>query len=132
MSMILAYEYSKVFLVINRNLDKNQFLRLTGAESGFSKEMFTKIYESIFSELIDAETEFEEYYSFEYKDLETYLFKKYNLNAKDVEDLTSLLKSNSDYKLYRTHVYSYGDYQIPQFITSETMYDKIVQILLLK
>ena len=131
--MKLTYDFYRSILVINKNLTKDIFLgKAAVKESGFAKEMFSRMYDSIFSELIDLEREYEKYYSKEYEKFEVFLYKKYNLEAEGIEALMDLKAKNDDYKIYKMEDYSYGDYSLGQFTFSETIYDRIMNILLLK
>lgn len=130
--MKLTYSYSKSLLLINPNLTKEIFLRKVGAQSGYARQMFSRMYENIFSELISVDREYEKYYSFEYASLAKFLWKKYNIDSEDLEELISIRKDNPDCILYRKDDYSYGDYGIGQFTFSETLYKRITDILLLK
>lgn len=85
--MKLTYDYSKSLLMINKNLTKEIFIQKTGARDGYSLNMFSRMYDSITSELIDIEKEFDKYYSFEYNSFEQFLYKKYNLKSKHIKDL---------------------------------------------
>jgi hypothetical protein len=70
--MKLAYDFYKSLLLVNKKLTKEIFLAKTGALDGYSLNMFSRMYDSITSELIDVEREFEKYYSFEYKSFEQF------------------------------------------------------------
>jgi hypothetical protein len=127
--MVLAYDFYKSFWLLNPKLTKDVFLNIVGANNGYALNMFTRIHYSIFSELIDVENEYVKYYSFEYQTFDDYLFKKYNLDAKEIKKLNKKKNKFPFCKIYRKDDHSYGDYSIPQFITSETMYKRITKIL---
>lgn len=130
--MKLAYDFYKSLLLVNKNLTKDLFIERTGAEDGYSLKMFSKMYDSITSELIDVDREFEKYYSFEYKSVEQFLYRKYNLKREHIHELMEERKKNPDCKLYRKDDNSYGDYGIAQFTFSEAMYDRVMNIIMLK
>lgn len=127
--MVLAYDFYKAFWLLNSKLSKEIFLEIVGAKKGYSLNMFTRIHNSIYSELIDVENEYEKYYSFEYETFEIYLFKKYNLETKAIKKLIKKKNKYPHCRIYRKDDHSYGDYNIPQFITSETMYKRITKLL---
>ncbi|MEC4086234.1 hypothetical protein [Myroides odoratimimus] len=127
--MVLAYDFYKSFWILNPNLTKEYFLIKVGARDGYAKNMFSRIYDCIFSELIDVEEEYEKYYSFEYESFAYYLYKKYNLKVEDIEELIHQINTFPNCRIYRKDDHSYGDYKVPQFITSEIMYDRIIKIL---
>lgn len=130
--MKLPYDFYKSFLLLSSKLTKEIFLDKAGVKDGYSLQMFSKMYDSIFSELINVEKEYETYYSTEYRSLESFLFKKYNLKEKDVELIMNEKEKNPDCYLYRKDDNSYGDYGLVQFTFSDVMYDRIVDILMLK
>ena len=117
-------------VLMHPDLTEQQFLHKTGAKSGYAKQMFTDMYNSITSELIDVVSEFERFYSFEYQTFEGYLYKKYNFEEEVIMDLTKVMKENPNCRLYRKEEHSYGKYEIASFTTSDTMRDRITAILL--
>lgn len=127
--MVLAYDFYKAFWLLNPNLSREKFVEIVGANKGYALNMFTRIHNSIYSELIDVENEYKKYYSFEYETFEIYLFKKYNLKVKEIKKLIKKKNKFPHCKIYRKDDHSYGDYSLPTFITSETMYKRITKIL---
>jgi hypothetical protein len=89
-------------------------------------------FDSITSELIDLEKEFEKYYSFEYNSIEQFLWKKYNIKEEYILELMEEKKNNPDCKLFRKDELSYGDDSIAQFTFSDPIYQRIIDILMLK
>lgn len=130
--MKLAYDFYKSVLLINKNLTKEIFIQKSGVEDGYSLNMFSRMYDSLTSELIDVDREFKKYYSFEYENMEHFLYRKYNIKGKYIDELMEVRKENPDCILYRKDDNSYGDYGIAQFAFSATMYDRVVEILMLK
>ena len=130
--MKLAYDFSKSLLLINKNLTKENFIERAGVKDGYSLNMFSRMYDSVTSELIDVDIEYKKYYSFEYGSLEQFLYRKYNLKGKYIDELMEERKNNPDCILYRKDDSSYGDYGISQFTFSETMYDRVMEIIMLK
>jgi hypothetical protein len=130
--MKLGYDFYNSLLLINKNLTKEIFIERTGVKDGYSLSMFSRMYDSVTSELIDVDEEYEKYYSFEYKSMEHFLYRKYNLKGKHIEELMGERKKNPDCLLYRKDDNSYGDYGIAQFTFSDTMYDRVMEILMLK
>lgn len=132
--MVLRYDYQSIF-VINRNLTKDIFLQMASIEKdGYAKDMFSRMYDNIFSELIDLEYEYQKYYSKEYDCFERFLYRKMYLDDEDIDKIIEIKKENSDYIVYlKKDDYSYGDGGgLMQFAFSETMHERITNILLLK
>ena len=130
--MKLAYDFYKSLLLININLTKEVFIDRTGAKDGYSLNMFLRMYDSVTSELIDVDMEYKKYYSFEYDSLERFLYRKYNLKEEHIIELIWERQNNPDCILYRKDDNSYGDYGIAQFTFSETMYERVMEIIMLK
>lgn len=131
--MKIAYDSYMSILLINKNLTKEIFIEKAGASSGYAYNMFSRIYDSIESELINLDFEYDKYYSFEYNSLESFLYRKYNLNEDDIIMLMEERKKYPDCILYRKDELSYGgNGQLTTFAFSEDMYDRIMNILLLK
>lgn len=130
--MKLSYDFGNSLLLLNRKLTKDIFLEKAKVKSSYSLNLFSKMFDSIFSELIDVENEFEKYYSFEYESIEHYLYKKYNLKSDHLFKLMEERKENPDCGLYRKDDFSYGDYGLSQFAFSDTMYERVTNILMLK
>jgi hypothetical protein len=131
--MVLNYRYSESLLLINKNLTKELFLQKAGVTKGYAYEMFSSMYDSIHSELINVKEEYNKYYSFEYPTPEDFLYKKLNIKWEHIETVIKQMKKNPDYILYRkSDDYSHGHYGLTQFTFSETMYKRVEKILLLK
>lgn len=130
--MKFNYDFYESLLLINSNLTKDIFLEKAGAQDRYSKDMFSRMFDSIFSELISVEEEYSKYYSFEYKSFEQFLYKKYNLDVEEIEKIMKLKKELPNCILYRKEEFSYGEYGIMQFAFSDTMYERVCDILQLK
>lgn len=131
-NMRYSYDFYKSIVVLNRKLKLETFLTLTGAEKGYAREMFTRMYEGIFSELIDLESERLRFYGFEYNSLEQYLYRKFNLPEEDIGALMKMKAECEDYGIFRTDDLAYGDSGVNQLAFSEMMNNRIDDILLLK
>lgn len=131
--MKLAYDFYKSFILINKNLIKDIFIEKTGAKSGYSLNMFSRMYDSITSELIDVDWEYKKFYAFEYETLEQYLYRKYNIKEEFIIELMEERKNNPDCILFRKDDLSYGgNGELTTFAFSEIMHDRIIEILMLK
>ncbi len=72
--MKIAYDFYKSILLINKNLTKEIFIAKAGANAGYAYNMFSRIYDSIESELINLDIEYNKYYSFDHSTLEHFLY----------------------------------------------------------
>jgi len=131
--MKLAYDFYKSLLLVNKNLTKEIFLTKAEAKDGYAQNMFSRMYDSITSELINLDVEYDKYYSFEYPTLEHFLYRKYNLNEEDLANLIDERKKYPECILYRKDDLAYGgNGELTTFAFSETMYDRVMEILMLK
>jgi len=132
--MIYNYnDFEPFFIVIDKTINKEIFLSRIGVKKNtYAEDMFSRMYDGIFSELINLEEEYETYYQIEYKSLEHFLFHKFCVPDDVIKDFLKLKSENEDYTIfYKKNIYSYGDYGIIRY-AFETLYDKITNILLLK
>lgn len=127
--MKLAYDFYKSILVINGELTKEEFIKECGASSGYAKQVFERIYESIYSELVDLKNEYELYYNMEYYSFEQFLYRKLNISPQDIEKLIEFSESKDYLKIFKYRDYSSGDYGLGSFIYSEPMYDRIMALI---
>lgn len=129
--MRFEYDWSTAFILINRKITKEGFIEKTGVKHGYSFQMFSRMFDAIFSELIDLEQEFDKYYAVEYDSIGHMLYKKYNLTTENIEHILKAKNDNPSCILYRTNDgFSFGDYGIIQFAFSDPMYDRITDLLL--
>lgn len=127
--MKLEYKTDKYLITISNLISEDIFLNLCGAGKGFSKTLFKRIYDCIFLEIIDIEEEFEKYYSIEYNSLWQFLLKKYNIKIEDIIQLKEIKACNPNiiiYKKQNSHLW------LEQLIFSDSMFEKIMNILLMK
>jgi len=112
-------DYNKAFILhIKRNISKRQFLKTVKLQSGyFAGNLFGRIYDCFFSEMIDLFEEYRLYHKREYKTFDEFLRKKYNLPAKIAKSGEKLSKiKNTGLFLRKEHVT--GDYNLEMFILS--------------
>src|SRR5271169_2297798 len=96
--MKYQYSYSKSLFVINRLLTKDIFLEKAGIEQGkYAEQMFTRIYDCIFSELINIEDQYQKYYKIEYSSLAVFLYQKYCIEQILINEIMDLKAQNNNY-----------------------------------
>ena len=130
--MKYSYDSYKSLIVVNRNLSKDYFLSRAGALHGYAKDMFSRIYDSIISEAERVEDILKEFYSDEYEKIEDFLYFKYCINREDVDKIMQLVNSNENYILYDFDELNYGDSGAVIFAFSLDMYERIINILLMR
>jgi len=130
--MKYSYDSYKSLIVVNRNISKDYFLSRAGALHGYAKDMFSRIYDSIFSEAECVDDILNKYYYEEYEKMEDFLYSKYCINREDVNKIMQLVNSNEDYILYDFDELNYGDSSAVTFAFSTDMYERIINILLMR
>lgn len=75
-------------LLINKNLNKELFISNANVKEGtYAFSIVERIYEMIFSEIINLKEEFINYYSDEYTRFEIFLRNYYNLDEKLIQNI---------------------------------------------
>ena len=131
--MRFPYRDYKSLFVISKRLTKDYFLEKAGVENAkYAKDMLSRIYDSIFSELIDAEEQYNKYYIIEYSTFRSFLYLKYCIDRETIEDIIKFKAKNDDYRIYiKQNDFSYGDYGIFRFAFSDEMKSRIINLLLM-
>lgn len=128
---IFTYDYCRYIMVVNRNLTKNYFLDKAGIRGGYAKDMFSRIYDSIFSESEDLVDSYEKYYCQEFDSLGLMLEKKYNVPKETVDKFVQDLQENADYTLISFDSLSYGE-NIDNLFSSGVFDKRFDKLLLMK
>ena len=126
-----TYDNFRYIMVVNRNLTKNYFLDKAGIRGGYAKDMFSRIYDSIFSESEDLVDSYEKYYSQEFDSLGLMLEKKYTVPKENVDMFIQDLRENADYTLIDFDSLSYGE-NIDNLFSSGVFDKRFDQLLLMK
>lgn len=127
-----SYDSYQSLILVNRNISKGYFLNRAGAVGGYAKDMFSRIYDCIFSEAESVDEIYQRYYKDEYDDIRSYIYHKYCIDNESLQQILDLKSSNDDYILYDFDELNYGDSSSIVFAFSEDMYTRITNILLMK
>lgn len=130
--MKYSYDTYKSLIVVNKKISKEHFLYCAGVHSGYAKDMFSRIYDSIFSEAELVDEILSKYYADEYDNIEDFLYVKYCIDRDCVDEIMKLVNSNEDYVLYDFEELNYGDSGAISFAFSSDMYERITNILLMR
>lgn len=128
---MFTYDYCRYIMVVNRNLTKDYFLDKAGIRGGYAKDMFSRIYDSIFSESEDLIDSYKKYYCQEFDSWGLMLEKKYNVPKETVDMFIQDLQENSDYTLIGFDSLSYGE-NIDNLFSSGVFDKRFDQLLLMK
>lgn len=115
--VIFAFDDYKYIMRVHRG-KKQRFLDLAGVKNGYAKEMFSSIYDAIFSEAKDVIEMYQEYYANEYKDFSQYLTMHYNMPSGIVKKFARVI-DEKDYRLIEFDALSYGGDTISGFVMSD-------------
>lgn len=89
MNFIILNEHAYL-LLIDKNLNKKSFVLNAKVKEGtYAFILVERIYDMIFSELIDLKKEFDNYYCNEYSSFPVFLKKHYNLDEKLIDYIVS-------------------------------------------
>lgn len=129
--MDIKYDYApyESLLLVNKNLSKDEFLIRIGAEKGYAVELFSMIYDSIFSESEDLRDSYEKYYRCEFQSFGEYIHKEFSLPLDLAKTLSKLCEKEDQITILRWSQLDYGENGIADFIFSEEMYDKFSKVI---
>ena len=133
---MIFYEYEKdhnktyIFHIV-KNISKRKFLKAIKVRFGcFAGNLFSRVYDCFFSEMIDLFEEYRKYHNREYKTFKDFLQKKYNLPTKVAEaGEKKLLKHKNTALLWRKEHVT-GDYNLEMFIMSSDGAQNILSAVL--
>lgn len=128
----ISIDNYRYVMVVNSKLTKSVFLDKCGACKGYARNVFSRFYDSIFSEAIYVKDMYEEYYAIEYGSYEKFLIMHYGLTRDWYNELAKVLNSNPDNILIEYSTIDYGDNGADDLIFSEVMRDKMINVLLMK
>lgn len=130
--MIFHYDGYEFMFLIHQDMSKDKFLEATGAKKGHSKELFGRMYDALRSENINVIEEYEAFYSLEYENLKSYLYRKWNMSYEMVEDIVQQITANPQLQLYRRIERSYQGGGLRNFMSEDPMVERIEKILMMK
>ena len=127
--MIYSYDTYRYIIIVNKNISLDIFLKKCGAKTGFAKNMFTHLYNSIFAESTNIVEEFDEYYKIEYNSLQNYLHRRYAVPKNKAKNIVKTKESNPNYTIISYDALSYGMENNDNFLFGEILYNRIMDIL---
>jgi hypothetical protein len=106
------------FVIMNRGCSKSDFLLAAQVIPGsFAEELVERIFECLVTQAIDIGDEYQKYYSQEYSSIEEFLYWKYNVDQKTLEEIIDNLQPG-DF-LGHGSVSWGGEHNLGHFIMSE-------------
>jgi len=133
------YDLYRSLIVVDRRLTKDFFMQKAGIKQGkYAEDMFSRMYDWIFSEATYLEDVFEKYYKPEYRDFRDFLYKKYIIPDETLNEIMKEKNSNENYTIIDFDELSSGDNGFIGLVFDNgmdepyNMYDKIIKLLLMK
>lgn len=128
---IYTYEYCRYIMVVNKNITQEYVLEKAGIREGYAKDMFSRLYDSIFSESENLIETYEKYYCQEYDSFGVMLQKMYHVPNDVLESFFKCLKENLNYTLIRFDSLSYGE-NIDSLFSSGIFDERFDKLFLMK
>lgn len=128
--MRYAYDLYCYLIFAHKDLTESYFVEKSGAIDGYAKELFQRIYKSIFSESMDVQYMYDTFYRTEYKELKEFLAGYYQLELEDAKEIVETLENRKDLRLYEYDSLSAGE-NFDDFITSEDVYERFEKLVMM-
>lgn len=128
--MRYAYDMYRYLIFASKNLTEDYFIEKSGAIDGYAKELFLRIYKSVFSESMDVQYLYDTFYKSEYKSFTDFLTGYYQLEPVVAEEITDTLEQRKDLRLYDYDSMSAGE-NFDDFITSEEVYERFEKLIMM-
>ncbi len=131
----MRYSYSsyRSLLVVNKRLTKNMFIEKAGVQKGkYAADMFSRMYDWIFSEANNVEEDYNLYYKVEYLSFKDFIRKKYCISNDSLKKILTLKEENENYTIIAFDELSTGYGEFIDFVFSDELHDRFINFLLMK
>ena len=128
--MRYAYDMYRYLIFASKNLTEDYFIEKSGAIDGYAKELFLRIYKSVFSESMDVQYLYDTFYKSEYKSFTDFLTGYYQLEPAIVEKIADTLEDRKELRLYDYDSMSAGE-NFDDFITTEDVYERFEKLVMM-
>jgi hypothetical protein len=126
--MIYQYDDFNYFLVIDKDFTKNIFIKKMKVKpDSYAEKIVCRIYDYLTVNAVDVVEEYKNYYAKEYRNLNEFLYKKYNIESTLIRTLIKVL--TEDNKLYHCNKYGTGDNSICELVFSDSMLSTLNKIV---
>ena len=95
-----GYDFYQYLIFAHKDLNQDYFVSKSGVLDGYAKELFVRIYKSLFSESDDVKHIYETFYLDEYEDFEQFLMGIYGLSEDDAHSIQEKLSVNPVLRIY--------------------------------
>ena len=128
--MRYAYDMYRYLIFASKNLTEDYFIEKSGAIDGYAKELFLRIYKSVFSESMDVQYMYDTFFLAEYRDLAEFLKGYYQLEPEWANEIVDILNNRKELRLYEYDSLSAGE-NFDDFITSDEVYKRFEKLLMM-
>ena len=126
-----GYDMYQYLIFAHKDLTQEYFVSKSGVLDGYAKDLFIRIYKSLFSESDDVKHIYETFYLDEYEDFEHFLMGVYGLSEDNTHSIQTNLSANPDLRLYDYKSLSVGE-NFDDFICSDDMYELFQKLLMME
>lgn len=120
----------RYLIFAHKDLTEDYFVEKSGAIGGYAKELFQRIYKSIFSESMDVQYMYDTYFLAEYRDLAEFLKGYYQLEPEWANEIVDILNNRKELRLYEYDSLSAGE-NFDDFITSDEVYKRFEKLVMM-
>lgn len=128
--MRYGYDMYRYLIFAHKDLTEDYFVEKSGAIGGYAKELFQRIYKSIFSESMDVQYMYDTFFLAEYRDLAEFLKGYYQLEPKWANEIVDILNNRKELRLYEYDSLSAGE-NFDDFITSDEVYKRFEKLVMM-
>ena len=128
--MRYGYDMYRYLIFAHKDLTEDYFVEKSGAIGGYAKELFQRIYKSIFSESMDVQYMYDTFFLAEYSDLAEFLKGYYQLEPEWANEIVDILNNRKELRLYEYDSLSAGE-NFDDFITSDEVYKRFEKLVMM-
>lgn len=126
-----GYDFYQYLIFAHKDLTEEYFVSKSGVLAGYAKELFIRIYKSLFAESDDVKHLYEAFYLDEYENFEKFLIGVYGLTEGNARSIQEVLNANPVLRLYDYKSLSVGE-NFDDFICSDDMYERFQKLLMME
>lgn len=120
----------RYLIFAHKDLTEDYFVEKSGAIGGYAKELFQRIYKSMFTESMDVQYMYDTFYRTEYKDMMEFLTGYYQLETERAKEIVNILEDKKELRLYEYDSLSAGE-NFDDFITSDEVYERFENLVMM-
>ena len=128
--MRYGHDMYRYLIFAHIDLTEEYFVEKSGAIDGYAKELFQRIYKSVFSESMDVQYLYNTFYRTEYANMEEFLIGYYQLEPKYAKEIVEILEDRKELRLYDYDSLSVGE-NFDDFITSDDVYERFEKLVMM-